>query len=72
MQNVLAAGSCELKTVGGEYQLAPKVVRDPTRRRFPIPVRLILALVGTDQYMGAFKNLVLPCDPSLQSRNEPP
>ena len=52
VKNVLAAGSCELKTVGRKYRLvAPKVVRDTTRRRFPIPVRLILMLVGADEYM---------------------
>jgi deazaflavin-dependent oxidoreductase (nitroreductase family) len=52
VKNVLAAGGCELKTVGRKYRLvAPKVVRDPTRRRFPIPVRLILTLVGADEYM---------------------
>ena len=37
VKNMLAAGGCELKTVGKKYRLvAPKVVRDPTRRRFPI------------------------------------
>jgi deazaflavin-dependent oxidoreductase (nitroreductase family) len=52
VKNVLAAGSCELKTVGRKYRLvAPRVVRDTTRRRFPIPVRLILTLVGADEYM---------------------
>ena len=52
MKNVLAAGGCELKTRGKKYQLsAPKVVRDPTRRRFPIPVRLVLKIVGADEYM---------------------
>jgi deazaflavin-dependent oxidoreductase (nitroreductase family) len=52
VKNVLAAGSCELKTVGRKYRLvAPRVVRDTTRRRFPIPVRLILMLVGADEYM---------------------
>jgi len=52
VKNVLAAGGCELKTVGRKYQLvAPKVVRDPTRQRFPIPVRPILTLVGADEYM---------------------
>jgi deazaflavin-dependent oxidoreductase (nitroreductase family) len=52
VKNVLAAGSCELKTVGRKYQLiAPKVVRDTSKRRFPIPVRLILTLVGADEYM---------------------
>src|ERR1700756_4827681 len=47
VKNVLATGRCELKTRGRVYQLsAPKVVHDPTRRRFPFPVRLVLRLVG--------------------------
>ena len=51
-KNVLAAGRCELKTRGKKYQLsAPNVVRDPTRRRFPVPVRVVLRLVGADEYM---------------------
>ena len=56
VKNVIAAGSCELKTVGRKYQLvAPKVVRDTTRQQFPIPVRLILTLVGADEYMELSK-----------------
>jgi deazaflavin-dependent oxidoreductase (nitroreductase family) len=52
VKNVLAVGGCELKTCGKKYQLsAPKVVRDPTRRRFPIPVRVVLRIVGADEYM---------------------
>jgi hypothetical protein len=52
VQNVLAAGGCELKTRGKKYRLsAPKVVRDPTRQRFPIPVRGVLRIVGADEYM---------------------
>jgi deazaflavin-dependent oxidoreductase (nitroreductase family) len=52
VKNVLAAGGCELKTRGKTYQLsAPKVVRDPTRRRFPLPVRIVLKVVGADEYM---------------------
>jgi deazaflavin-dependent oxidoreductase (nitroreductase family) len=52
VKNVLAAGSCELKTVGRKYQLvALNVVLDTTRRRFPVPVRVILRLVGADEYM---------------------
>jgi putative SOS response-associated peptidase YedK len=35
-----------------EYPLsAPTVVRDPTRRRFRIPVRVVLRMVGADEYM---------------------
>jgi deazaflavin-dependent oxidoreductase (nitroreductase family) len=41
VKNVLAAGGCELKARGKKYRLsAPHVVRDPKRRRFPIPVRV--------------------------------
>jgi deazaflavin-dependent oxidoreductase (nitroreductase family) len=52
VKNVLAAGGCELKTRGKRYELsAPHVVHDPTRRRFPIPVRLVLRTVGANEYM---------------------
>ena len=52
VKNVLAAGGCELKTRGKKYQLAaPKVVRDPSRGRFPIPVRVVLRIGGADEYM---------------------
>ena len=52
VKNVLAAGGCELKTRGKKYQLsAPNVVRDRTRQRFPIPVRVVLRIVGADEYM---------------------
>ena len=56
VKNVLAAGSCELQTLGRKYQLvAPNVVLDTTRRRFPVPVRVILRLVGADEYMELSK-----------------
>jgi deazaflavin-dependent oxidoreductase (nitroreductase family) len=52
VKNVLAAGGCELKTRGKSYDLSvPKVVHDPSRRRFPIPVRIVLRIVGADEYM---------------------
>lgn len=52
VKNVLAAGDCELRTPGKNYQLsAANVVRDPARRRFPIPVLLVLKVVGADEYM---------------------
>jgi deazaflavin-dependent oxidoreductase (nitroreductase family) len=52
VKNVLAAGGCELKTRGKKYRLsAPEVVRDSARRRFPIPVRVVLRVVGADEYM---------------------
>src|SRR5215467_9591932 len=52
VKNVLAAGRCELRTVGRTYQLStPKVVRDPSRQRFPVPVRIVLRVVGADECM---------------------
>ena len=52
VKNVLAAGGCELKTRGKEDRLSsPKVVRDPTRGQFPVPVRFVLRIVGADEYM---------------------
>src|SRR5437879_8073662 len=52
VKNVLAAGGCDLKTVGTKYKLSSgKAVHDPSRQRFPIPVRLVLRLVGGDEYM---------------------
>jgi len=52
VKNVLAAGSCGLRTRGKKYQLsAPNVVRDPSRQRFPFPVRIVLNVVGADEYM---------------------
>jgi deazaflavin-dependent oxidoreductase (nitroreductase family) len=52
VRNVIAAGACQLETRGVKYQLsAPTIVHDPTRRRFPIPVRIVLRLIGTDDFM---------------------
>ena len=52
VKNVLAAGRCELETRGVRYERsAPTIVHDPTRRRFPIPVRIVLRLIGADDFM---------------------
>ena len=52
VKNVFAAGGCELRTRGKLYELAaPRVVHDLTRRRFPIPVRVVLKIVGANEYM---------------------
>jgi hypothetical protein len=57
VKNVLAAGGCELRTRGKRYQLSsPQVVDDPTRRRFPISVRVVLKIVGADEYMELSKS----------------
>jgi deazaflavin-dependent oxidoreductase (nitroreductase family) len=52
VKNVLAAGGCELETRGVRYQLfAPTIVHDPTRRRLPLPVRIVLRLIGATDFM---------------------
>ena len=52
VRNVLAAGGCELETRHVLYQLsAPTIVHDPTRRRFPLLVRIVLRLIGANDFM---------------------
>jgi hypothetical protein len=52
VKNVLAAGGCELETRGVRYQLfAPSIVHDPTRRRLPLPVRVVLRPIGATDFM---------------------
>ena len=52
VKNVLAAGGCQLETRGVRYQLsAPTIMHDPTRGRFPLPVRVILGFVGANDFM---------------------
>ena len=52
VQNVLAAGNCQLETRRVVYQLSsPTIVHDPTRRRFPFFVRTILGIIGANDFM---------------------
>ena len=52
VQNVLAAGGCRLQTRGMAYELSlPVVVHDPSRRRFPVPVRIILRIIGAADFL---------------------
>ena len=52
VKNVLSAGGCQLETRRLVYQLsAPTIVHDPTRRRFPPLVRMILRLIGANDFM---------------------
>jgi deazaflavin-dependent oxidoreductase (nitroreductase family) len=51
-RNVIAAGGCKLETRGTPYNLsAPTIVSDPTRRRFPLLVRMVLRLIGATDFM---------------------
>src|SRR6266700_6084705 len=52
VKNVLAAGGCELETRGARYLLSAQTIEhDPTRRRFPVPVRVILGIMGADDFV---------------------
>ena len=52
VKNVLAAGRCQLETRGITHELNhPTIVHDPTRQRFPLPVRTILRLIGANDFM---------------------
>ena len=52
VKNVLAAGGCALETSGVRYQLSsPTIVHDPTRRRFPFPVWIVLGLIGANDFI---------------------
>ena len=52
VKNVLAADGCQLKTRRVLYQFSvPTIVHDPTRRRFPLFVRMILRVIGANDFM---------------------
>jgi deazaflavin-dependent oxidoreductase (nitroreductase family) len=52
VSNVLAARGCQLETHRGRYQLfAPVVISDPTRRRFPLLVRIVLGFINANDFM---------------------
>jgi len=52
VKNVVAAGGCKLETRHVLYLLsAPTIVHDPTRRRFPLFVRIVLGVIGANDYM---------------------
>lgn len=52
VKNVLAAGRGRLETRGMVYDLfAPSIVHDPARRRFPFLVRIVLRIIGANDFM---------------------
>jgi deazaflavin-dependent oxidoreductase (nitroreductase family) len=56
VKNVMAAGGCHLETRGVQYQLSsPVIVHDPSQGRFPVPVRIMLRLIGADDFMQLSK-----------------
>ena len=52
VKNVVAAGSCTLRTRGRDIRLVdPELVRDPARRLMPPLVRAILALDDVSEFL---------------------
>ncbi len=52
VRNVIAAGGATLRTRGRDIALVdPVVYRDPSRRSMPLPVRLVLTLLGADEFL---------------------
>jgi deazaflavin-dependent oxidoreductase (nitroreductase family) len=52
VRNVLAAGGCQLETRCVQYELVrPVIVHDPTRRRFPLLVRIVLGLIDANDFL---------------------
>jgi deazaflavin-dependent oxidoreductase (nitroreductase family) len=52
VKNVLAAGRCDIRILGRDVALVdPEVFTDPSRHLMPLPVRLILRLSGTTEFL---------------------
>jgi deazaflavin-dependent oxidoreductase (nitroreductase family) len=61
VKNVLAARGCELETRRVRYLLsAPTIVHDPTRRRFPLLVRMMLRIIGASDFMQLSASRAIP------------
>jgi deazaflavin-dependent oxidoreductase (nitroreductase family) len=53
VRNVLAAGGCELETMGRIVRLSePRLFVDPRQRLIPLPVRLFLRLMGVTEFLS--------------------
>jgi deazaflavin-dependent oxidoreductase (nitroreductase family) len=52
VKNVLSAGNCHLEACRVSYQLfRPVVVHDPSHRRFPWVVGIVLTLIDADDFL---------------------
>jgi deazaflavin-dependent oxidoreductase (nitroreductase family) len=52
VKNVLADGGCELETRRGQYHCTdPIIIHDPTRKRFPLLVRIVLGLINANDFL---------------------
>ncbi|HMG26864.1 MAG TPA: nitroreductase family deazaflavin-dependent oxidoreductase [Acidimicrobiia bacterium] len=53
VKNVMAAGSCEVRTHGRAVRLCePRIFTDPDRRLVPPPVRLVLQVLDVSDFLS--------------------
>lgn len=53
VKNVMAAGECELETMGRTVRLSdPRLFVDPKQRLMPLPVRLFLRLMRVTEFLS--------------------
>jgi deazaflavin-dependent oxidoreductase (nitroreductase family) len=53
VKNVMAAGQCELETMGHRFHLTdPRLFVDPKQRLMPLPVRLFLRLMRVTEFLS--------------------
>lgn len=53
VKNVMAAGGCELETMGRSFHLTdPRLFVDPKQRLMPLPVRLFLRLMRVTEFLS--------------------
>jgi deazaflavin-dependent oxidoreductase (nitroreductase family) len=53
VKNILAAGDCELVSMGRTVRLTePRLFVDPRQRLMPLPVRLFLRLMGVTEFLS--------------------
>jgi deazaflavin-dependent oxidoreductase (nitroreductase family) len=53
VKNVVAAGGCELETMGRSFHLTdPRLFVDPKQRLMPLPVRLFLRLMRVTEFLS--------------------
>jgi deazaflavin-dependent oxidoreductase (nitroreductase family) len=53
VKNVMAAGGCELVTMGMTVRLTdPRLFEDPKQRLMPLPVRLFLRLMRVTEFLS--------------------
>jgi deazaflavin-dependent oxidoreductase (nitroreductase family) len=53
VENVMAAGSCEVRTQGKTVRLCePRIFTDPDRRLVPGPVRAVLRIIDVSDFLS--------------------